>query len=334
MDLLKILQKIWRYRIVTLPVFALTLLGAIYVVALKDSEYAASSSYVLISPPAPPTAEEIAADPSLGRINSDNPFTRFTDQSVVLDLLASTLSNDSARRALAQQGADDRYEVAPSGEFGFSSQLLDITGVGSTPREAVRTAELVGAALTSELSRLQASRGVDAGYRIETQRVVAPTHAEQRVSGKLRTLVGVFALGAILLFVVVSAAEALTTMRAERSKQGVPKDKQGSFQGLGTNISRAREWLRGLRGAGNTKEVSREKNNQGLFEGAGTNNSPAHERQRRPRRGRSKEAVLQEEDAEESIEEKDKQGSFEGAGTNNSPAHERQRRPRRAGSKA
>ena len=125
MDLLKILQKIWRYRIVTLPVLALTLLGAIYVVALKESEYSATSSYVLINPPAPPTAEEIAADPSLGRINFDNPFTRFTDQSVVMDLLASTLSNESARRALAQQGADDRYTVAPSSEFGFSSQLLD-----------------------------------------------------------------------------------------------------------------------------------------------------------------------------------------------------------------
>ena len=266
MDLLQILQKIWRYRIVTLPVLALTLLGAIYVVALKESEYSAASSYVLINPPAPPTAEEIAADPSLGRINSDNPFTRFTDQSVVMDLLASTLSNESARRALAQQGADNRYTVAPSSEFGFSSQLLDVTGVGSTPREAVRTAELVGAALTSELDRLQASRGVDARYMIETQRVVAPDHAEQRVSGKLRTLVGVFAMGAILLFVVISAAEALTTLRAERSKQGVPKDKQGSFEGLGTNISRARQWLRGLRGAGHRK-ADRGEGQAGSIEG-------------------------------------------------------------------
>ena len=64
MDLLQILQKIWRYRIVTLPVLALTLLGAIYVVALKESEYSATSSYVLINPPGPPTAEEIAADPA------------------------------------------------------------------------------------------------------------------------------------------------------------------------------------------------------------------------------------------------------------------------------
>ena len=247
MDLLQILRKIWRYRIVTLPVLALTLLGAIYVVAGKESEYSAFSSYVLINPPAPPTAEEIAADPSLGRINSDNPFTRFTDQSVVMDLLASTLNNESARRALAQQGADNRYTVASSSEFGFSSQLLDVTGVGSTPGQAVRTAELVGAALNSELERLQESRGVAARYRIETQRVVAPDHAEQQVSGKLRTLVGVFALGAILLFVVVSAAEGLATLRAERGDGDGPNKK-----GKGDS-RRAWKWLTGqltrLRGA-------------------------------------------------------------------------------------
>ena len=150
-----------------------------------------------------------------------------------------------------------RWRPAPNSAFPASFW----TSPAWAPRhgEAVRTAELVGAALTAELSRLQASRGVDAEYRIETQRVVAPSHAEQRVSGKLRTLVGVFALGAILLFVVVSAAEAVTTVRAERRKQDVPKDKEGSFEGVGTTISRTRDllrslrtrdWLRGLRGRG------------------------------------------------------------------------------------
>lgn len=222
MDLLAITRKIWRHRIATLPVIALTLLGAIYVVAIKSPEYWASSSYVLINPPPPPTAEEIAANPALGRIDPDNPYTRFTDQSVVVDLLASKLSNESARDALQEQGADPRYTVAPSSELGFSSVIIEISGVGSTPQLAVRTAELVGAALTAELDSLQASKGVEGRYRIQTQRVVAPESAEQRVSGKLRSLVGVFAMGAILLFVVISAAEALSTLRAERSRRVAP----------------------------------------------------------------------------------------------------------------
>ena len=137
MDLLLIARKIWRYRIVTLPVIALTLLGAFYVVVLKAPVYEASSSYILINPPSPPTPEEIAQKPALGRINPDNPYTRFSDQSVVVGLLSSILSNDVERRALTKQGADSRYTVAPvQSTYGYSSLMLGITGVGSSGPQA------------------------------------------------------------------------------------------------------------------------------------------------------------------------------------------------------
>ena len=93
MDLLLISRKIWRYRIVTLPVIALTLLGAVYVIAIKAPEYKVSSSYILINPPLPPTPDEIARNPALGRINPNNPYTRFSDQSVIVSLLSSSLSS-------------------------------------------------------------------------------------------------------------------------------------------------------------------------------------------------------------------------------------------------
>ena len=75
-------------------------------VAVKEPVYEASSSYILINPPAPPTPEDIARDPSLGRINSDNPYTRFADQSVMIEVLASTMASESAQRALLEAGAD------------------------------------------------------------------------------------------------------------------------------------------------------------------------------------------------------------------------------------
>ena len=246
MDLLEISRKIWRYRIVTLPVIALTLLGALYVVAFKEDEYSASSSYVLINPPAPPTAEDIARNPALARISPENPYTRFSDQSVIVGLLASSLNNESARRELSKAGADRNYTVAPSSDLGYSSLLIEITGTGTNPREAVRTAELVGAALTRELERLQASQGVAPSYRIETQRVVAPDDPEQQLSGTIRPLVGVLALGAILLFVVMSVTEALATLRAERGNGDGPNKKD-------KGDSQLWKWLTGrltrLRGA-------------------------------------------------------------------------------------
>ena len=94
MDLLLIARKIWRYKLATLPVIFLTLCGAVYAVAFKDPVYEAKSSYLLINPPAPPTAEEIARNPQLGRVNADNPYTRYADQSVVVEVLTSALNSD------------------------------------------------------------------------------------------------------------------------------------------------------------------------------------------------------------------------------------------------
>ena len=133
MDLLLIARTIWRYKLATLPVIVLTLCGVVYAVAVKDPVYEAKSSYVLINPPAPPTPDEVAHDPALGRVNADNPYTRFTDPSVVIQVLTGALNSESARRALEDAGADSRYTVAPSAEPGyFTSPIVYITGVGAT----------------------------------------------------------------------------------------------------------------------------------------------------------------------------------------------------------
>jgi hypothetical protein len=226
MNLLLIAQKIWRYRLVTLPVIALTLLGSFYVMAVKAPEYKVSSSYVLINPPPPPTADDIARDPTLGRINPNNPYTRFSDQSVIVSLLSNSLSSDTARQELVKAGADPRYTVSPDLQLGYSSLVVEVTGVGSTSQGAVQTAELVGAALTRQLDQIQASQGVDPHYMIKTQRVVAPDSPKLQISPKFRPLIGVLAIGAILLLLAVSAAEALETLRAEL-KQRVRPERDG-----------------------------------------------------------------------------------------------------------
>jgi hypothetical protein len=72
--------------------------------------------------------------------------------------------------------------------------------------------------------------------------VVAPDHAEERLSGKLRPLVGLLAMGAIVLFVVISAAEALATLRRERADNDVPREREGdSIEPSATNSSPAHD---------------------------------------------------------------------------------------------
>lgn len=216
MDLVAITRKFWRYKLLTVPVVVLTLWGAVYVVAVKQPVYEATSSYVLLNPPAPPTAEDIVRDPSLARVKSDNPYTRFGDQSVILAVLTSTMSGDSAREALEKQGADNRYTVAPSTEFGYSSPIVQVGAVGADPATAMRTAKIVGDALTKELDRMQEVQGVDEGYRIKALPVARPDEAQLQASGKLRMLVGVLLLGTIALFVVVSVVDAIATLKRER----------------------------------------------------------------------------------------------------------------------
>jgi capsular polysaccharide biosynthesis protein len=216
MDLLSIARKFWRYKLLTIPVVLLTLLGAAYVVAVKEPVYQASASFVLLNPPAPPTAEEVARNPALGKVNAENPYTRFGDQSVVIQVLASTISSDSARRALAQAGADRRYTVAPHTEFGYSSPIVEITAMASSPAAAMASAKIVNDATIRELERMQESRGVDERYRIKALAIKVPDEAQLQASGKLRALVGVLALGGLLMFMVVSIIDAFATLRTER----------------------------------------------------------------------------------------------------------------------
>jgi hypothetical protein len=218
MDLLMIVRKIWRYRLVTLPVIVLTFFGGAYVIVGKESTYEASASYVLINPPVV-TSEQIRSQP-----DTDNPYTRFADQNTVTQVLVARVSSESARDALVEAGADDRYTAEPGEQFGYSTPIVNITGVGSSPEAAIHTTEVVGNAVKKELGRMQRARGVDPRYWIKAQLVNAPGDAKLKASGLLRTVIAVFAVGAVLLFLVVSVGDAVTTLRAERMKPAAGED--------------------------------------------------------------------------------------------------------------
>jgi hypothetical protein len=214
MDLFAIAQTIWRHRLATFPVLLVTFAACVYVVAVQAPVYVASSSYILISPPPAPTPEEIDKNPALARVKSDNIYTRFGNAGVLVDVLTRTAGDDAARDALVKAGADPRYTVGPSMQFGFGSPIIDITGVGSTAPSAIRSAQLVGRAVTRQLDQMQARQGVDPRYRITSLQIEAPDRAELRASGQMRRLIGVLALGGLLLFVVVSILNAVAERRA------------------------------------------------------------------------------------------------------------------------
>lgn len=221
--MLIIFRALWRHKIISLLVGVLTIAGAVYTVALSEPVYEASASYAFFNPPGAPSQSAINRDPSLAEISPDNPYTRFADQSVVVEILARSVNSPPARRALVAAGADKRYTVVPSRRFGSGSPIAEVTGVGTTPERALATMQIVGDALEARLREIQEQEFVNERYLIRAVRVEATDQARLRVSSRLRSLVAVLGLGTFLLFVLVSVADAIragtAVRRVERKKR-------------------------------------------------------------------------------------------------------------------
>jgi capsular polysaccharide biosynthesis protein len=219
MDLFSIAGTVWRHKLAVIPVIVLTVLGAFYVLKIKPPVYQASSEFLLVNPPAPPSSAQIAADPALGKVNTNNPYVNFDNLTVTADALVDLLSSAASQHSLAHAGADPQYQVALSADAG-APPIVQITGVGPSAQEALRTASLVNAAAVSDLDQMQ--NGVNPKYMIKATEIVLPAQAQLQSSGKLRTLIAVLAVGAILMFTVISLAEALEKRRTGGSIADTP----------------------------------------------------------------------------------------------------------------
>ena len=217
MDLLAIVRTMWRFKIPALVVIFATLAGCVAVLRLVPPVYEASSSYLLLEPKSPPTEAELEKNPALKRKHYDNPYRRFSDSSVISNVVARRVNEDSTKEKLIKAGADDRYEVTPSNRFGFTSPIIDITAQGDSPGAALTTVKLVGGAVGRELRKVQAAEKVDTEYMFTAVAVETPETARQRSSGKLRALLGVLGLGGVALMVLVSSLQAWDRRRTPRA---------------------------------------------------------------------------------------------------------------------
>lgn len=224
MDLLSLIAAFWRHKLVTIPVILLTLLGAYYELAVKPPVYQAMSSFLLSNPPSPPTAGQIAADPALRRISPNNPYTTYGNLSIAGAVVVELVTSPSVQTRLVAAGADPKYQIAPNSQFGFTAPIIQITGVGPTPGEAILTADLVTAQAVKELYLIQQKQGVNPYYMIKALPVQGPPKTAQlSASGKLRSLIAVLGLGAVMLFVAVSAAEAVAKRRGKMTTEQDPR---------------------------------------------------------------------------------------------------------------
>jgi capsular polysaccharide biosynthesis protein len=212
MDLLSIIGAVWRCKVATIPIILLTLLGAVYIVKVKPPVYEAQSTLLMLAAPGPPSASQIAADPKLRKQNSNNPYNGYGSLSVIADSVIETVTSAASQPALIRQGADPQYQLALSTDLS-NPPIIDITGIGSSPQAAIRTANVVTRAAAADVYKLQQAQGTSPQFMIKPVQLVKPATASLSSSSKLRSLIAVLGLGAILLFVAISVTDALAKRR-------------------------------------------------------------------------------------------------------------------------
>jgi hypothetical protein len=195
-------------------VLLIVLLGVAYVLVVKAPIYQAKSSYVLLPPPTP-TPDQVTHDPALKGVKWNNPFAGYGNLSTVIDLLTQVLTSPAERQMLKKQGVTGSYTVASLTTASGNEPIVQITAEGPSAAVATKSAVLVGKAFNTQLANIQASQGTRKQYWIGSLELSRPDRAEEQESSKLRDLIGVIAIGVILLFVVVSTMNA----REERKRQ-------------------------------------------------------------------------------------------------------------------
>ena len=218
MDLFAIGGTLWRHKRVSIPLVLLTVFGMLYVLAIKVPTYQAKANLLLVNPPAPPTAVQIAQDPSLARVN--NPYANLGNLVYVADVLTEAVAAPAAKQALVQAGVSGYQIAVDDSDQTEIPPAIDVTGTGRSAQAAIQSAQLVASAISRELHQLQADQHVQSKFMITTVEYVTPTSATKSSSGKLQTAIGIAAIGLILLLVAVSAAQGLEERKNGRSRHG------------------------------------------------------------------------------------------------------------------
>lgn len=201
MDPTDVLRTLWQQRRYVLPALVLALAAAAYVYGFAPRSYESTSTWALVNP-AVPTAEDLERDPALDALNADNPYLRSADTNLITDALIARLGAASTVKQLQADGVGTDYGVGPG--VGGNGFVVDITGVGPTPEDAIATTSAVGAVLEAELDDLQRVNGADDRYLFTPLLLTPPDDATEQFSSRLRAVIVVLLGGAVLVFAAAS----------------------------------------------------------------------------------------------------------------------------------
>ena len=209
MDLLTLVRLFRRNLLVGLMAIAVAgaLLAAVVVTA--PPVYRSSGSVVLFSPPLAPDLEPGETPPD----GVENPYVRFNDLSVVVDIVRRVLVGRDVDAELRELGVVGTYTVAANLDY-YRGPIVDVVVEAPTAAAARTSTELVMTRLETVLDDLQAREGTQPTYRIKSEVVVHPQDGTRVLSSTLRRGMAGSVLAAGLVVLAVLASEAWRNRRA------------------------------------------------------------------------------------------------------------------------
>jgi capsular polysaccharide biosynthesis protein len=231
-DLLTFVRTLWRHRWWSVPLLAVTIAGVVYVAVASERVYEARADLVLIGPPGPPTAAELEADPALASARLDNPYARAFDPTVITEIVARVVASDRDRGNIP-----GGYRIDTARRYGSSAPLIEISARAGDPDVAVDQARIVSDRFVAALASIQAVENVHPRSLITTRVVDAAEGPREIVTQRLRAILGVAALGAIIVLVAVTLAQAIAEQRMRRRLASI--DPFGPEPGGSTAVKQA-----------------------------------------------------------------------------------------------
>jgi hypothetical protein len=219
-----VLRTIWRQKWFALPAIVVTVAAAIYVYAEGPREYEATLSYAVANPQVP-SDEDIRLDPELAKLNSDNPYLRSSDPTLVGSVVMTRLNAPETADELAALGLSTDYAAAPG--VGGSGLVVAITASAESPELTLATLAELGVRFDDSLREIQVVNGADETYLFTPILVSAPDRATEKLSSRLRTVIVVGICGVVLVFGAISLGTWADNRKKTRIARTAEADEAG-----------------------------------------------------------------------------------------------------------
>ncbi|SEJ04024.1 Capsular polysaccharide biosynthesis protein [Arthrobacter sp. yr096] len=218
MDPVAVIRTLWHHKLIVLPVLLVTALAAVYVYSFAPRSYEAKATYAIVNPKIP-TAAELEKNPGLNSLNSDNPYLRSADSSLIAQVVGTRLNDDTTGDALLRDGLSTDFTVQrPPASF-----LIEISASSESKDKAVATVKALGTRLEKDLLAIQSINGANERFLYTSLMVAAPDNATEQFSSRLRSLIVVLVAGIVLTFGAVSIARGLESSRV-RARSAAPAE--------------------------------------------------------------------------------------------------------------